>query len=328
MTGAARISRRTAFAAAAGLVAAPRPGLSQAWPSRPFRIIAPFQPGGIVDNLARLLSDRMQRSLEQPLVVENRPGAGGNIGTALVARAKGDPYMLLVGSSGPLAVSPTTEKNLGYDPLTDLTPITILAATPLVMVVPASSPHRTLQDLIATMRRDGKEALFPTPGVGSPQLLAGQAFCQRIGVTPSAVHYTGSAPVVMSIIANEMPWAIENLVLVLPHIRAGKLRAIAVTSRERAAMLPEVPTFVETGVPGFEATGWYGLLAPAGIPAEVVDRIHAAAVEALRDPETAQRIAEMGSPNITSTPGEFKDMIGREIRKWRSVLLASNTGPQ
>ncbi len=320
-------NRRTILAAAGALaaLATSRVALSQAgaYPNKRVRVLVGFAPGGIVDTLGRLLADRLQKSMGQPFIVENRPGAGGNLATGLVARAKGDPYTLMLASSGPLAVSPTTEPNLGYDPLVDLIPITIIAKTPLVLVVPASSPHHDLQSLMQAFRKAPQEVLYPTPGVGSPQLLAQESFRQRAGFPAAPVHYNGSAPAVMAVLANEFPFTIENPLLVLGHIRAGKLRAIAVTSKQRAPLLPDVPTMSEAGLEGFEAGGWYGLVAPAGIPAEIVAQLHRETVAALKEPEFARRIAEMASPNITSTPEEFRAFIIAETQKWRSVLLAA-----
>ena len=312
-------------AAATAALAATRAGFaqSQAYPNKRVRILVGFAPGGIVDTLGRLLADRLTRTMGQPFVVENRPGAGANLATGLVARAKGDPYTLLLGSSGPLAVSPTTEADLGYDPLVDLIPITIMAKTPLVVVVPAASPHKDLQSLMQAMKKAPQEVLYPTPGVGSPQLLAQEAFRQKVGFPAAPVHYNGSAPAVMAVLAGEFPFTIENPLLTLGHIRAGKLRALAVTSKQRASLLPEVPTMSEAGLEGFEAGGWYGLLAPAGVPAEIINQLHAETVAALKEPEFARRIAEMASPNITSTPDEFRALIAAETQKWRAVLLAA-----
>ena len=294
------------------------------YPTRPVRIVFPFLPGGIVDTLARLLAAKLQGSMGQPFIVDSRPGAGGNIGTAFVARAKEDPYTLLLGSSGPLAISPTIERDLGYNPLTDLTPISLIAATPLVLTVPASSPFWDLRGMTRALREAGREVLYPTPGVGSPQLLAGEAFRQRVGFAASPVHYNGSAPVVTAMISAEMPYTFENLLLVLPHIRAGTLRAIAVTSRERAALLPDVPTMDEAGLEGFEVQGWYGLLAPAYIPDTIIRRLNTETTAALRTPDVAQRIAEMGSPSIASSPAEFGQLMAAETRKWRAVIEAGS----
>ena len=296
---------------------------SQAYPNKRVRILVGFAPGGIVDTLGRLLADRLTKTMGQPFVVENRPGAGGNLATGLVARAKGDPYTIMLGSSGPLAVSPTTETDLGYDPLVDLIPITIMAKTPLVVVVPANSPHKDLQSLMQAMKKSTQEVLYPTPGVGSPQLLAQEAFRQKVGFPAAPVHYSGSAQAVMAVLANEFQFTIENPLLTLGHIKAGKLRALAVTSKQRAPLLPDVPTMSEAGLDGFEAGGWYGLVAPAGIPQEIVNQLHAETVAALKEPEMARRIAEMASPNITSTPQEFREFIAAETQKWRSVLLAA-----
>ena len=306
---------------AAGLTGLTAPAWAQAdYPSRPVRVIVPLLAGGILDALGRMLAERLQRQMGQPFIVENRPGAGGNLGTAAVARARGDAYTLGIGSSGPLAVSPITEPNLGYDPLTDLTLITLLARTPLVRVVPAESPWRDLRQMMEALRGAPREVLYPTPGVGSPQLLAGEAFRQRVGFPAAPVHYNGSAPVVLAIIGREMPYTFENLTLVLQHVRAGTLRAIAVTSPERAALLPDVPTMAEAGLPGFEAGGWYGFIGPAGLPPDVVSKLHAEAVRALAEPEAMRRIAEMGSPNISSTPEEFRVFIRAEMERWRGVL--------
>lgn len=319
--------RRTILATAGAIAAlgATRTGFAQgaAYPNKRVRILVGFVPGGIVDTLARLLADRLTRTMGQPFVVENRPGAGGNLATGLLARAKGDPYTLNLGSSGPLAVSPTTEANLGYDPLVDLIPISIVAKTPLVVVVPANSPHRDLQALIQAMKASPQEVLYPTPGVGSPQLLAQEAFRQRAGFAAAPVHYAGSPPAVMALLAGEFQFTIENPLLTLGHIKAGKLRALAVTSKQRAPLLPDVPTMSEAGLEGFEAGGWYGLLAPAGIPAEIVNQLHVETVAALKEPEMARKIAEMASPNIHSTPEEFRAFIASEMQKWKSVLLAA-----
>ncbi|WP_268239775.1 Bug family tripartite tricarboxylate transporter substrate binding protein [Siccirubricoccus deserti] len=263
------------------------------------------------------------RRLGEPVVVENRAGAGGNVGTALVARARGDAHTLLVGSSGPLAISPITETQLGYDPLADLTPITLLNTTPLVLVVRSASPFQDLSGLVAELRADGREVLYPTPGVGSPQLLAQEAFRQAAGFPAAPVHYPGSAPAMLAVIAGEFPFTIENLVLVAPHLSGGALRALGVTSLARAPLLPAVPTMAEQGFPGFSAGGWYGLLAPAGVPEEAVRALHVAAVAALAEPEVARRIGEMGGPPVGNSPAAFRAHILAEMTRWREVMTVA-----
>ena len=290
------------------------------YPNKPIRLIVPYTPGGSIDNTGRLVADQLQKQLGQPIVVENRPGAGGNVGTALAARARGDAHVILVGSTGPLAVSPITEAQLGYDPQADLIPITLLNATPLVLVVRAQSPHRDVAGLVTALKAEGREVLYPTPGVGSPQLLAQEAFRQAAGFAAAPVHYPGSAPAIMGLIAGEFPFTIENLVLVAPHVSGGTLRALAVTSLTRAPMMPTVPTMVEQGFPGFSAGGWYGLLSPAGVPEEAVMAINRAAVAALAEPNVATRISAMGGPPIGSTPAEFQAHIRAETERWRGVL--------
>ncbi|WP_431284634.1 Bug family tripartite tricarboxylate transporter substrate binding protein [Humitalea sp. 24SJ18S-53] len=293
-----------------------------AFPNRPIRVIAPFAPGGIVDVLARLLADRMARSIGQPVVVENRPGAGGNVGTALVARARGDAHVLLIGSSGPLAVSPTTEANLPYDPLTDLTPISLIGGTPLVLVVPAASPARDVPGLIALLKAEGREILWPTPGVGSPGLLAGEAFRQAAGFPASPVHYPGSPQVVLSVINREFPFCIENPLLVLPHIQAGTLRAIATTAPAPAGMFPDVPLISAT-LPSVSASGWYAVLAPAGIGAEAQAKLAAETVAALRDPDVTARLTAMAMTVAASDPAALTAHIVAETARWRGVLAGA-----
>ncbi len=324
-----RRSLITAAPAAAALVAT-RSGWAQTgpYPNKRVRLLVGFAPGGIVDVLARLLADRLQRSMGQPFVIENRPGAGGNLSTVLLARAKGDPYTLQLGSSGPLAVSPITETNLGYDPLVDLIPICLIAKTPLVVVVPVASPHQDIAALMQALKKSSQEVLYPTPGLGSPQLLAQEAFRQRVGFAAGPVHYPGSAQVVTALLSGEFGFTIENPVLVLPHIRAGKLRPLAVTSKQRTPLLPDVPTMVEAGLDGFEAGGWYGLVAPAGIPAEIVAQLSTETVAALKEPEMARRIAEMGSAYVAGTPDEFRAFIAAETQKWRSVMQAAKPAPR
>jgi tripartite-type tricarboxylate transporter receptor subunit TctC len=322
--------RRRVLLGGALALPALRSGLAQGtqgWaPQRPMRLVVPFAPGGILDQLGRLLAEPMGRRLGQPIVVENRAGAGGNVGAALVARARGDAHLLLIGSTGPLAISPITEPQLGYDPLVDLMPITLLNATPLVLVVRQGSPHRDVPALVAALKADGREVLYPTPGVGSPQLLAQEAFRQAAGFPAAPVHYPGSAPAVLAVMAGEFPFTIENLVLVAPHVAAGTLRALAVTSLTRAPLMPDVPTMAEQGFAGFSAGGWYGLLAPAGVPEDAVRVVHAAAVAALAEPDIARRIGEMGGPPIGGTPAEFRAHIGAETARWRAVMQAARPG--
>ena len=253
-------SRRLFMQGAGALAAsAALPGVwaNEPYPSRPIRIISPYPPGGIVDILARTLGDKLQRSMGQPVIVEAKAGAGGNIGTSYVARqVRGDPYTLLLGASGPLAPNVTLNKDLGYDPLKDLSPITMVAATPLVLCVNVSSKLNSFSEFVAELKAPGGKTNFGSAGSGTPQHLSVELLKQQLGVESTHIPYKGSAPAVNGLLSNEVTFLIDNLALVLPHVKAGKLRPLAVTSPRRAADLPDVATLKELGVPGYEARGW------------------------------------------------------------------------
>ena len=319
--------RRTFFAHAAAIaasVAVPSLRAQEAYPTRAIKIISPYPVGGITDILSRMLAEKLQRSLRQPVVVEAKTGAGGNLGTAFVARgARGDPYTLLLGASGPLAPNVTLFKNLGYDPLKDLTPITLVAATPLVLTVNTSNPAHSYADLVAQMKERGDKVNYGSGGAGTPQHLSVEMMMQRLGARSTHVPYRGAALVVGALLANEVNYAIELPVLVQPHIKAGKLRPLAVTSRNRLRDLPEVPTLHELGLDGFESAGWYGLLAPADIPDGVVRTLNRECVKALREPDVLVRLAALGSfEDVSGSPEDFHKFIATQIQKWRSVIEA------
>ena len=313
--------RRRALVAA--VLAAPAIARAQdaEWPSRPIRLIVPYLPGGILDAIARLLAEPVQRHLgtTQPIVVENRAGAGGNIGTALVARARGDAHVVLMGSSGPLAINPALARSLPFDPQRDFQPVALAAATPLVLTVPAASPHRTVADFIAWARAQGRAVPYGTPGVGTPQHMATELLRLRAGFEAVQVPYQGSAPVITALLAGDIGFVIENQALVLGQVRAGALRALAVTTPERSAELPEVPTMQEAGQPGYAVRGWYGVLLPAGVPAGIVQRLNAACRAALREPAVMERLASFGSPPVAGSAETFAALIAEDVARWREV---------
>ncbi|MBI5278624.1 MAG: tripartite tricarboxylate transporter substrate binding protein [Burkholderiales bacterium] len=321
MTGTRRQFIQGASAALAASLASPWVHASDAYPIRPIRIVSPYQAGGIVDILSRLLGDKLQRSLGQPVIVEAKAGAGGNVGTAYVARtARGDPYTLLMGASGPLAANVTLFRNLGYDPLKDLVPITLVAATPLVLCVSAASKPATFAELAAQLKAAGDKASFATAGAGTPQHLGVELLKQQLGLESTHVPYKGAAPAVNALLADEVTFSIDHFVLVLPHVRAGKLRPLAVTSPQRVAELPDVPTLQELGINRFEVRGWYGLLAPADVPESIVRRLNVESVNGLRQPDAVARLASFGSPSVAGSPEEFRSLITAEIAKWRVVI--------
>ena len=323
MTSGRRIFLRQAAAIGAALAA---PGLraQDNYPSRAIKIISPYPVGGITDILGRLMAERLQRTLRQPVIVEAKAGAGGNLGTSYVARAaRSDPYTLLLGASGPLAPNVTLFKNLGYDPLKDLTPITLVAATPLVLTVPAANPVHSYAELVALMKERGEKVNYGSGGAGTPQHLSVEMMLQRLGLRSTHVPYRGAAPVVGALLANEVHYAIELPVLVGPHIKAGKLRPLAVTSRTRIRELADVPTLAELGLEGFESGGWYGLLAPAEVPDAVVRTLNRESVKVLREPDMTTRLAALGSyDDVSGSPEDFHKFIGAQIQKWRGVIEA------
>jgi len=321
-------SDRRAFlaqaAAVGATIAAPAIGAKETYPSRTVRIISPYPAGGITDILSRMLADKLQRSLGQSVIVEAKAGAGGNLGTAYVARgAKSDPYTLLMGASGPLAPNVTLFKNLGYDPLKDLSPITLVAATPLVVTVPANSAINSFPELVLLLKERGDRVNYGSGGAGTPQHLSVEMMLQRLEVRSTHVPYKGAAPVVNALLAAEVHYAIELPVLVHPHIKAGKLRPLAVTSRSRIADLPGIPTMQELGLDNFESGGWYGLLAPADVSADVVRTLNRECVKALREPDVVARLSALGSfEDVAGSPEGFRKFIAAQIDKWRTVIEA------
>ncbi len=311
------LTRGVMAATAAGAGARP-------WPTQPLKIVNAYPPGGIVDILARLIGAELSQSLGQPVIVEDKPGAGGNIGTAFVARAAADPYTLLLGASGPLAINVSLYKNLTYDPRKDFTPITLLAATPLVLVTSSKSGLDNVDQLMARLRGNDKPAFYGSAGTGTPQHLAGELLKQKTHVQATHVAYKGGAPAVVAVIGGEVLYAFENLALVQPHIQAGRLKALAVSSPHRTALLPDTPTMAESVAPGFEARGWYGLLAPAGIAPDVAARLTEATVKAAHLPKVRQVIESFGSEDVAKGPQEFSALIASEITKWQSIIATGN----
>lgn len=294
---------------------------NEAYPNRPIRIISPYQSGGIVDILSRIVGEKFFQSMGQPVVVEAKPGAGGNIGTSYVARGtRGDPYTLLMAASGPLAPNVTLYKNLGYDPLKDLLPISLVAATPLVLCVNASSKVKNFSEFAALLKAQGEKVNYASVGPGTPQHLGVELMMQQLGVKSMHIPYKGASLAVTALLANEVDYSIDHLVLVLPHIKAGKLRPLAVTSPRRAADLPDVPTMQEAGLKDYEVRGWYGLMAPAGVSDTIVRKLNTETVKALRHPDVVAKLAGLGSESVAGSPEEFRALIANEITKWRDVI--------
>jgi tripartite-type tricarboxylate transporter receptor subunit TctC len=327
-------SRRRVLAAGAVLAlgsALPASVLAQgAWPTKPVRLVVPFAAGGTTDILARAVAQELTKTLGQSFVVDNKPGAGGNIGADLVAKAAPDGYTILMGTVGTQAINKSLYAKMPYDPQKDFQPITLVAGVPNVMVVnaeKAAARHiNTVQDFIRYAKANPGKLNMASSGNGTSIHLAGELFKTMTGVYMTHFPFQGSNPALFSLLAGDMDVMFDNLPSAMNHIKSGKLKALAVTSATRSAALPNVPTVEEAGGPalkGFEASSWFGLLAPAGTPMEIVNRIQQETAKALATPAMKERLQAQGAIPSGNTPAQFAQMIDREIRKWAPVVKAS-----
>jgi tripartite-type tricarboxylate transporter receptor subunit TctC len=318
------IARRATFAASAALFAGPALAQAAPWPSRPVRLVVPFPPGGLVDVLARAVSQSLAARFGQPFVVENRAGAGGNVGADAVAKAAPDGYTLLAGSLGPLAVNQYIYAAMPYDTDTAFAPVVLLATTPKVLCCAGARPWRDIPALVAEARARPGRLTAGSAGAGSSLHLALELFKEATGTDIQHVPYRGAAPAVTDLVAGNIDLLIDNLPNILPQIRAGGVRALATPSATRLAQLPDVPTMAESGVPGFVFATAFGMAAPAGTPAEIVARLAAAVTEALRDPAVGGRLAEGGTVPGGGTPEDFVRVIAREKAVLAPVIRRAN----
>lgn len=292
------------------------------YPARPVRVIVPFPPGASTnDILGRLISARLSEAMGQPFVVENRAGAGGTIGTELGAKASADGYTLLIGTNGPIAIGPHVYRKLGYEPLKDLQPITLFAMVPYAIIVNPSLPANNLQELIALAKASPGRFNYASSGNGSPAHLCGELLRAQTGVDITHVPYKGGAPAANDLISGQVQIYCPGLSSVLPLVRAGKLRAIAVTMPGRTPFLPEVSTSAEQGLPGLSVNSWVGLLAPAGVPTMIVERLHREISRLVKDPEVRETIERNGAEAVAIGPAEFGDFLAAESTKWREVVV-------
>jgi tripartite-type tricarboxylate transporter receptor subunit TctC len=313
-----RTATRAALAAIFLLAA---PALAQTYPSKPVRMIVPFPAGGPADLVARLLSSKLPETWGQPLLIENRGGAGGNIGTAAVARAAPDGYTILLTTSG-LMSNPSLYKDTGFDPVRDFAPVTVVGNSATIVVRnPSLAGVNTMHD-IEQLARSSKVD-FATPGIGLAGHLAGELFKTLAKVDMQAVPYAGAAPAMAAVLAGQVKLGFMAAPPTLPQIRAGKLVAIAVTSPKRLAALPDVPTVAESGYPGFQVDNMYGVLAPHGTPPEAVKKLHDDIVRAVRQPDAAKALEAASIDIVANTPEEFADYIKSETTKWAQVVKAS-----
>ena len=304
----------------AALVPWPAPAqTANGWPNKPLRFILPFPPGGGTDILGRLIADRMTAGLGQPVVTENRGGAGGNVGAEAAARSAPDGYTIVLVAPS-LAISPSLYSKLNYDPVKDFAPVSLVATVPNVMVTHPSVPADTLAEFIRFAKTKPGGMNFGSGGSGTSNHLAGELFNIVAGVKLVHVPYKGVNLAMNDVLSGQIHLVVIGVPAAAPHIKAGKLRALALVAPQRAAALPEVPTVAEAGLPNFEVTTWYGILAPAGTPKPIVTRLNAELVKIMHAPEMKDRLATMATDPVTSTPEEFADYIKREIVKWGEVV--------
>lgn len=297
---------------------------AQAFPSKPVRIIVPFPAGGTADILARILAEKMAPALGQPVVVENRAGAAGGIGAALAAKSPPDGHTLFMGTTGTQTINPVINPKLEYDPLRDFAPVSNFAASPFVLVTHPSLPAKTLPELIAAARQQPKKLQYATFGTGSSAHMTGEMFASRAGVQLVHVPYKGAPQAITDVIAGHVHMTFSLLPTVLPHIKAGSVRAIAVAAPQRDPALPEVPTFIEAGLENFVSDSWYGLLAPAGTPPSVIARLNAEVHKVIALPDVRQRLEKDGAVPVAGTPEQFADQIRRELGLWKKVASDAN----
>ena len=311
-----------AVASLAGLA----PGLAMAqsdYPTRPVTLVVPFPAGGSTDLVARVIAQKMTDGLGQQVLVENKGGAGGNLGSAAVAKSDPDGYTILMGTVATHALNPAIYKKMPFDAVADFAPISLLVTVPNVLVVNPDLPAKTVQELIALAKEKPGELSYASSGNGTPLHLSGELFKSMAGIDIVHIPYKGAGPALTDLLGNHVSIMFDNLPSSTGYIKEGRLRGLAVTTAERAASMPELPTMAESGLPGYETYTWNALFAPAGTPPAVIERLNTEAVKAVQDPEVKARLAEFGATAVGSTPDELAAHVQAELAKWAPVVKAS-----
>jgi tripartite-type tricarboxylate transporter receptor subunit TctC len=323
----ARMLRRIGLIAV--LCASAAATAAQNYPTRPIRLICPYVAGGGADIFARTIGQKLSEALGQTVVVDNRAGANGGIGTELVAHAAPDGYTLLVGNSGPMTINPVLYKKVAYDPIKDFAPITQGVIYFYILVVQPSFPARTLEEFIAQLKAKPGQMSYGSTGIGGGNHLSGELFNQMTGTKSIHVPYTGTAAALAALIGGQLNYLFDTVITSVPLVRSGRLRAFGVTARKRSSALPDVPTLEELGLKGFELTQWQALAAPAGTPKPIVTRLHLEATKALKMPDVVERLATQGGSEIVgSTPEEFGRAIRSDLAKYAKLVKDAGIQPQ
>jgi tripartite-type tricarboxylate transporter receptor subunit TctC len=323
-----RVISFTCFTLAVLTMAAIGNGFGAAYPQRQMRLIVPLPPGGGIDIVARFIGEELEKGLGQGIVIENKPGAAGTLGTNLVAKAAPDGYTMLLGSFGPLIASPTLSKNLPYDPTKDFSPVSLLGTFPNVLLVNSSSPFKSVKEIITFTKANPGQLNYGSSGVGTPPHLAMELFKQMAQVNMMHIPYNGGPPALNDLIGGRIQLMFINILTAVPFVDSGQLRALAVSTLARSPLLPNVPTMAEASeLPEFSINEWVGLLLPAGTPIAVVNKLHAEVVKVLSSTDARKKLSIRGVEPTTSTPDEFASFIRAEITKWRRVIRAAGIVP-
>jgi tripartite-type tricarboxylate transporter receptor subunit TctC len=324
------VNRRAfCIAGAATLAAGPCAVQAQAaYPSKPVKVIVTYTPGGANDVSARIYSQLLTERLKQSFVVENRPGASGITGTTSVAKSEPDGYTLLLGAGGTMTINPGLFDKLSYDPLKDFVPVGLVARSPLVLVVPPSLPVKSVAALSASARARPEGVSFASPGAGTPLHLAGELFTRQAQIKTLHVPYKGSSPALTDLMAGRVDMMFDVLGTSMPFVKAGKLRALAVTTLQRSAQLPDVPSLHEQGLRDFDVSSWFAFFAPAGTPADIVARLNAELTQSAATADARDKLAPLGMEPASSTPQELRAMVQKEQAKWRDLIRQANIKPE
>lgn len=316
-----------ALIAIATVIATAAPVFAQNYPAKPVRFISPYAPGGGTDIMARTLAQKLSEAMGQQFIVENRPGGGGIVGTETAAKSPADGYTILLGSKGPMTVNPALYSKLPYNTLRDFQPLALVAVVPAVLAVHPSLPVKSVQELLALARAKSGQLTFSSSGNGGTGHLSGEQFAALGKVKVVHVPYRGTGPATIALLSGEVTFGFGNLVAVMPHVQSKQLRALAVTSAKRLQAAPDLPTVAETGLPGYEYVTWYGVLAPAGTPRDIVTRLNAELVKIGHSPDMKRRLAAEGGEAVGSTPEEFGAYITRELKASADLVKLAHVKP-